>query len=185
MLCTSLRDEHNYSLSIHELGPLEKESTGVSFEKSVTSNRQTFQVFLRLTLHSRGCFHACISYQNQPINNGEFDIIVLSENERNNVERNVSTSGVSIYFEAYLYNAASCTSTPWHLPPMHTSSAQRRPSTALEEEDEDSASECHTPEKVKKPKKVYCYVSPKVGTPTLVPCPSLLIFGNKTHPAMV
>ena len=97
----------------------------------------------------------------------------------------MSTSGVSIYFEAYLYNAASCTSTPWHLPPMHTSSAQRRPSTALEEEDEDSPSECHTPEKVKKPKKVYCYVSPKVGTPTLVPCPSLLIFGNKAHPAMV
>ncbi|XP_026975826.1 apoptosis-resistant E3 ubiquitin protein ligase 1 isoform X5 [Orcinus orca] len=158
---TSLRDEHNYSLSIHELGPPEEESTGVSFEKSVTSNRQTCQVFLRLTLHSRGCFHACISYQNQPINNGEFDIIVLSENERNIVERNVSTSGVSIYFEAYLYNAANCTSTPWHLPPMHTSSAQRRPSTALEEEDEDSPSECHTPEKVKKPKKVYCYVSPK------------------------
>ncbi|ELV09893.1 hypothetical protein TREES_T100010342 [Tupaia chinensis] len=107
---TSLRDEHNYSLSIHELGPQEEESTGVSFEKSVTSNRQTCQVFLRLTLHSRGCFHACISYQNQPINNGEFDIIVL---------------------------------------------------TAVDEEDEDSPSECHTPEKVKKPKKVYCYVSPK------------------------
>ena len=61
-----------------QLGPPEEESTGVSFEKSVTSNRQTCQVFLRLTLHSRGCFHACISYQNQPINNGEFDIIVLS-----------------------------------------------------------------------------------------------------------
>lgn len=61
-----------------QLGPQEEESTGVSFEKSVTSNRQTCQVFLRLTLHSRGCFHACISYQNQPINNGEFDIIVLS-----------------------------------------------------------------------------------------------------------
>lgn len=44
----------------------------------MTSNRQTCQVFLRLTLHSRGCFHACISYQNQPINNGEFDMIVLS-----------------------------------------------------------------------------------------------------------
>ena len=118
----------------------------------MTSNRQTCQVFLRLTLHSRGCFHACISYQKQTINHGEFDIIVLSENKRNNIECNVSTSGVSIYFEAYLYNAANCTSVPWHLPPMHTSSAQRRPSTALEEEDEDSPSECHTPEKVEKPK---------------------------------
>lgn len=62
----SLREEHNYSLSIHELGPQEEENSEVSFEKSVTANRQTCQVFLRLTLHSRGCFHACISYQNQP-----------------------------------------------------------------------------------------------------------------------
>ena len=85
---------------------------GVSFEKSVTSNHQTFQVFLWLTLYSQGCFSACISYQNQPINNGEFDIIVLSENERNTTEHNVSTLGVSIYFEAYLNNAANFTSTP-------------------------------------------------------------------------
>ncbi|CAN0412821.1 unnamed protein product [Rangifer tarandus platyrhynchus] len=127
----------------------------------VTSIQQTFQVFLQLTLHSRGCFPACISYQNQPINNGELDIIVLSENERNIIERNVSTLGVSVYFEAYLYNTANFTSTPWHLPPMHTGSAQRWPSLALEEEDEDSPSECHTPEKVKKPKKAYCYLSPK------------------------
>lgn len=103
-----------------------------------------------------------------------------SENEKNIVERNVSTSGVSIYFEAYLYNATNCTSTPWHLPPMHMSSSQRRPSTAVDEEEEDSPSECHTPEKVKKPKKVYCYVSPKVGTPILAsksPCLSLHVIG--------
>lgn len=50
---------------------------------------------------------------------------------------------------------------------MHMSSSQRRPSTAIEEDDEDSPSECHTPEKVKKPKKVYCYVSPKVGASIL------------------
>lgn len=50
---------------------------------------------------------------------------------------------------------------------MHMSSSQRRPSTAIEEDDEDSPSECHTPEKVKKPKKVYCYVSPKVGVSIL------------------
>uniref|UniRef100_A0A7M4E9K5 Apoptosis resistant E3 ubiquitin protein ligase 1 n=1 Tax=Crocodylus porosus TaxID=8502 RepID=A0A7M4E9K5_CROPO len=157
----SLIDEHNYSLSIHELGPQEEESSDVLFEKSVVSNRQTCQVFLRLTLHRRGCFHACISYQNQPISNGDFDIIVLSENEKNIVERNVSTSGVSIYFEAYLYNATSYTNTQWHLPPTHLGSSQRRPSTATEDEDEDSPSDSQTPEKVKKPKKVYCYVSPK------------------------
>lgn len=85
-----------------------------------------------------------------------------SENEKNIVERNVSTSGVSIYFEAYLYNATSYTNTQWHLPPTHLGSSQRRPSTATEDEDEDSPSDSQTPEKVKKPKKVYCYVSPKV-----------------------
>ncbi|XP_075568972.1 apoptosis-resistant E3 ubiquitin protein ligase 1 isoform X2 [Pelecanus crispus] len=157
----SLIDEHNYSLSIHELGPQEEESSDVVFEKSVVSNRQTCEVFFRLTLHCRGCFHACISYQNQPISNGDFDIIVLSENEKNIVERNVSTSGVSIYFEAYLYDAPSYTNTQWQLPPTHLSSSQRRPSTATEDEDEDSPSDSQTPEKVKKPKKVYCYVSPK------------------------
>ncbi|NXY43972.1 AREL1 ligase, partial [Ceuthmochares aereus] len=157
----SLIDEHNYSLSIHELGPQEEESSDVVFETSVVSNRQTCEVFFRLTLHCRGCFHACISYQNQPISNGDFDIIVLSENEKNIVERNVSTSGVSIYFEAYLYDAPSYTNTQWQLPPTHLSSFQRRSSTATEDEDEDSPSDSQTPEKVKKPKKVYCYVSPK------------------------
>ncbi|XP_058018338.1 apoptosis-resistant E3 ubiquitin protein ligase 1 isoform X2 [Ahaetulla prasina] len=157
----SLIDEHNYSLLIHELGPQEEEPSDVLFEKSVMSNQQTCQVFLRLTLLRRGCFRACISYQNQPISNGEFDIIVLSEDEKNIVERNVSTSGVSIYFEAYLYNANSYTNTQWHLPPLNLGSFQRRLSTATEDEDEDSPSDSPTPEKVKKPKKVYCYVSPK------------------------
>ncbi|KAL7992563.1 hypothetical protein Chor_016819 [Crotalus horridus] len=157
----SLIDEHNYSLLIHELGPQEEEPSDILFEKSVMSNQQTCQVFLRLTLLRRGCFRACISYQNQPISNGEFDIIVLSEDEKNIVERNVSTSGVSIYFEAYLYNASSYTNTQWHLPPLPLGSFQRRLSTATEDEDEDSPSDSPTPEKVKKPKKVYCYVSPK------------------------
>lgn len=74
----------------------------------------------------------------------------------------MSTSGVSIYFEAYLYDAPSYTNSQWQLPLTHLSSSQRRPSTATEDEDEDSPSDSQTPEKVKKPKKVYCYVSPKV-----------------------
>lgn len=152
----SLTDQDAYTVDIHELGPLEEASAGVSCEKSVLSNRQTCQVFLRLTLHQRGCFHTCISYQNQPISNGDFDIIVLNENEKSAVERNVSTSGVGMYFDAYLYSTASTANSQWQLPPM-----QRRLSVATEDEDEDSPSDCSTPEKVKKPKKVYCYISPK------------------------
>lgn len=88
--------------------------------------------------------------------------LYLAENEKNIVERNVSTSGVSIYFEAYLYNAGGYANPQWHLPPLHLGSSQRRPSTATEDEDDDSPLDGQTPEKVKKPKKVYCYVSPKV-----------------------
>lgn len=91
-----------------------------------------------------------------------FTPVHLAEDEKNIVERNVSTSGVSIYFEAYLYNASSYANTQWHLPPLPLGSFQRRLSTATEDEDEDSPSDSLTPEKMKKPKKVYCYVSPKV-----------------------
>ncbi|XP_030069725.1 apoptosis-resistant E3 ubiquitin protein ligase 1 isoform X3 [Microcaecilia unicolor] len=148
-------DEENYGVDIHELGSSEETSTEACFEKSLVSDRQTCQVFLHLTLHRRGCFRTCITYQSQPISNGEFDIIVLNDLERSAVERNISTSGVSIYFDAYLYNTAN-TTTPLQLPPMH-----RRLSAATEDEDEDSPSGSQTPEKVKKPKKVYCYISPK------------------------
>ena len=48
------------------------------YNKSVSSNKQLCQVILRLTLRKMGCFRARISYKDQPLSNGEFDIIVLS-----------------------------------------------------------------------------------------------------------
>uniref|UniRef100_A0A4W5KBD6 Apoptosis-resistant E3 ubiquitin protein ligase 1 n=1 Tax=Hucho hucho TaxID=62062 RepID=A0A4W5KBD6_9TELE len=54
-----------------------------------------------------------------------------TENEKNCVEKNVSTTGISIYFEAYLYGSGNYSNYKGQ------------------------------PEKVKKPKKVYCYISPK------------------------
>nr|XP_014341342.1 PREDICTED: apoptosis-resistant E3 ubiquitin protein ligase 1 [Latimeria chalumnae] len=159
--CVSLNDDDNYNVEVYKLDSLEDERSEVLLDKSVVSNRQTCQVLLRLTLRKRGCFHACISYQNQPIGNGEFDIIVLTENEKNAVEKNISTSGVSIYFEAYLYSTANTTACQWKLPPAAMGFTLRRASTATEEEEEDSPSESQTTEKVKKPKKVYCYISPK------------------------
>ncbi|KAF7251591.1 Apoptosis-resistant E3 ubiquitin protein ligase 1 [Varanus komodoensis] len=86
-------DEHNYSLTIHELGPQEEEPSDVLFEKSVVSNQETCQILLRLTLLRRGCFRACISYQNQPISNGEFDIIVLSEGLKQLKQNEIETGG--------------------------------------------------------------------------------------------
>ncbi|XP_006632272.2 apoptosis-resistant E3 ubiquitin protein ligase 1 [Lepisosteus oculatus] len=158
----SLIDEDNYSVRIHPLGTQDEECSEDYYCKSVSSNKELCQVLLRLTIRKKGCFRTCISYQNQPISNGEFDVIVLSENEKNCVEKNVSTPGVSIYFEAYLYSTGNYANASWQLPASSLLAPQRRPSTANEdeEEDRDSPSEGQ-PEKVKKPKKVYCYISPK------------------------
>lgn len=158
----SLIDEDNYSVQVHELGTQNEENPENYYSKSVLSSKLQCQVLLRLTVRKKGCFHACISYHNQPISNGEFDIIVLSENEKNTVEKSVSTPGMSIYFEAYLYSTGNYSNSTWQLFPSALLVSQRRPSTANEEEDEerDSPSE-GTLDKVKKPKKVFCYLSPK------------------------
>ncbi|KAG2457905.1 AREL1 ligase, partial [Polypterus senegalus] len=158
----ALNDEHVYGVQVLPLDTQDEERSGDYFSKSVVSNKQLYQVLLKLTLLKKGCFRVCISYQYQTISNGEFDIIVLSENEKNTVEKNVSTPGMNIYFEAYLYNTGNYSNFFWQLPSSALLVPQRRLSTANEEdeEDRDSPSEGQV-EKVKKPKKVYCYISPK------------------------
>ncbi|XP_067312109.1 apoptosis-resistant E3 ubiquitin protein ligase 1 isoform X2 [Pseudorasbora parva] len=157
----SLVDEVNYSVHVHPLGTVEEEeSSDDCYSTSVSLNKPQCQVLMRLTFRKKGCFRACISYRDQPLNNGEFDIIVLSENEKNCVEKNVSTPGISIYFEAYLYNMGTYSSCPWQFLASSQLALQRRPSMGDEEEEHDSPVEGQS-EKVKKPKKVYCYISPK------------------------
>ncbi|KAK5916667.1 hypothetical protein CgunFtcFv8_011629 [Champsocephalus gunnari] len=155
----SLTDETNYSVHVASLGTGEDDSLEEYYSKSVTLNKQQCQVLLKLTLRKTGCFRARISYTDQPLSNGEFDIIVLSENEKACVEKNVSTPGISIYFEAYLYSNGNYSSS-WQLPASSLLAPQRRPSMGEEEDEHDSPVEGQ-PEKVKKPKKVYCYISPK------------------------
>lgn len=87
----------------------------------------------------------------------------ISENEKACVEKNVSTPGISIYFEAYLYSSGNYSSSSWQLPASSLLAPQRRPSMGEEEDEHDSPVEGQ-PEKVKKPKKVYCYISPKVSS---------------------
>lgn len=157
---TSLTDEANYSVHVHSLGTADDDSLEGLYSKSVSVNKQQCQVLLRLTLKKTGCFRARISYKDQPLSNGEFDIIVLSENEKACVEKNVSTPGISIYFEAYLYSSGNYSSSSWQLPASSLLAPQRRPSMGEEEDEHDSPVEGQ-PEKVKKPKKVYCYISPK------------------------
>ncbi len=85
----------------------------------------------------------------------------LTENEKNCVEKNVSTPGISIYFEAYLYSMGTYSSCPWQFLASSQLALQRRPSMGDDEEEHDSPVEGLS-DKVKKPKKVYCYISPKV-----------------------
>lgn len=61
-----------------KLGLGEEESSEDYYNTSVTFNKLQCQVLMRLTFKKKGCFRACISYKDQPLNNGEFDIIVLS-----------------------------------------------------------------------------------------------------------
>lgn len=91
----------------------------------------------------------------------------ISENEKACVEKNVSTPGISIYFEAYLYSSGNYSSSTWQLPASSLLTPQRRPSMGEEEDEHDSPVEGQ-PEKVKKPKKVYCYISPKVSSHLLL-----------------
>ena len=83
------------------------------------------------------------------------------------MEKNVSTPGISIYFEAYLYSSGNYSSSSWQLPASSLLAPQRRPSMG-EEEDENESPVEGQPEKVKKPKKVYCYISPKVSVQRLL-----------------
>uniref|UniRef100_A0A8C2PPJ9 Apoptosis resistant E3 ubiquitin protein ligase 1 n=1 Tax=Cyprinus carpio TaxID=7962 RepID=A0A8C2PPJ9_CYPCA len=156
----SLVDEVNYSMHVHPLGTVDEESSDDCYSTSVSLNKPQCQVLIKLTFRKKGCFRACISYRDQPLNNGEFDIIVLSENEKNCVEKNVSTPGISIYFEAYLYSMGTYSSCPWQFLASSQLALQRRPSMGDDEEEHDSPVEGQS-EKVKKPKKVYCYISPK------------------------
>lgn len=83
---TSFTAQQNKSLSwdsfefpcFSQLGTGDDDSLEEYYSKSVTLNKQQCQVLLKLTLRKTGCFRARISYTDQPLSNGEFDIIVLS-----------------------------------------------------------------------------------------------------------
>uniref|UniRef100_A0A3P9DU54 HECT-type E3 ubiquitin transferase n=1 Tax=Maylandia zebra TaxID=106582 RepID=A0A3P9DU54_9CICH len=131
----TLQIEPRDDVHVHSLGTADDDSLEGLYSKSVSVNKQQCQVL------------ACISYKDQPLSNGEFDIIVLSENEKACVEKNVSTPGISIYFEAYLYSSGNYSSSSWQLPASSLLAPQRRPSMGEEEDEHDSP--------------VYCYISPK------------------------
>lgn len=61
-----------------QLGTVDDDGLEDYYGKSVSLNKQQCQVLLKLTLRRTGCFRTRISYKDQLLSNGEFDIIVLS-----------------------------------------------------------------------------------------------------------
>ncbi|KAM8921191.1 apoptosis-resistant E3 ubiquitin protein ligase 1 [Pelodytes ibericus] len=138
-----LRDHESYTLSVSELGVVGMADD--CCQMTVCNGRQN-QILLHLILLHTGCFQATLRYQGQPISNGNFNIIVLSESEKAAVDNNVSRSGVGVFFEGYLYPPSS----PQNVP------GQQRPSSPTQNEEFELSIE-----RVKKPKKVYFYITPK------------------------
>ncbi|XP_053331602.1 apoptosis-resistant E3 ubiquitin protein ligase 1 [Spea bombifrons] len=143
-----LRDPESYTLTLSELGVVGM-ADGCS-QISLCNGRQN-RVLLHLTLHQTGCFQAALRYHGQLISNGHFNIIVLSDGEKAAVDDNVSRSGVGVFFEGYLYPTSSPTSLPAH----------QRPSSPSQSDESALSSNAPALERVKKPKKVYFYISPK------------------------
>ncbi|KAM4662803.1 apoptosis-resistant E3 ubiquitin protein ligase 1 [Discoglossus pictus] len=144
----SLKDLESYTLTMTELGVLD--TTSNCCQVTVCNGRQN-QVLLLLTVLQTGCFQATLRYQGQPISNGHFHIIVLSDSEKAAVENNVSRSGVGVFFEGYLHPPSNFPNTP----------GQRRSSSPNQEEEREASSDGIPHERMKKPKKVYFYISPK------------------------
>ncbi|KAM4690295.1 apoptosis-resistant E3 ubiquitin protein ligase 1 [Rhinophrynus dorsalis] len=146
--CDILRDPENYTLTLSELGVV-----GVAdgcFRITVCNGKYN-RVQLQLTLLQTGCYQATLRYQGQPIGNGHFQIIVLSDSEKATVDNNVSRSGVGVFFEGYLYPPSSATNI----------TGQHSPSSPKQEEENHRSTDGHTLDRLKKPKKVYFYISPK------------------------
>lgn len=61
-----------------QLGTVDEDSLEDCYSQTLSSNKLLCQVLLKLTLQRRGCYRARVSYQDQLLSNGEFDIIVLS-----------------------------------------------------------------------------------------------------------
>ncbi|XP_068110632.1 apoptosis-resistant E3 ubiquitin protein ligase 1 isoform X2 [Hyperolius riggenbachi] len=142
------KELERYTLSLSELGVV-----GMADEccqTSVCSGEQN-RVLLRLTLLQTGCFQATLRYQSHPISNGHFNIIVLSDEEKGAVEDNVSRSGVGVFFEGYLYPPSS----PANISALHV------PSSPNQREDSTGPFTSNSLERMRKPKKVYFYISPK------------------------
>lgn len=91
-----------------QLGTADDDSLEEYYSKSVSLNKQQCQVLLRLTLRRTGCFRARISYRDQPLSNGEFDIIVLNgEQPFHAVENRITTGEIELH-SSFIFLSSAC-----------------------------------------------------------------------------
>ncbi|XP_063222882.1 apoptosis-resistant E3 ubiquitin protein ligase 1 isoform X2 [Bacillus rossius redtenbacheri] len=121
-LCV-FRSEDNptqgYDVTITQVGSSEPAPCSVTLDYEQISHR----ICLQVCFPSEGCFHATVSYRGVELNNGDFDIIVLSSSDAALVQKNVASKNHNICYEARLVGVQG--------------------------------------ETLAKPRKVFCYVSPK------------------------
>ncbi|XP_038044972.1 apoptosis-resistant E3 ubiquitin protein ligase 1-like isoform X1 [Patiria miniata] len=110
----------DYCLQVTEIGSDRFDSVRPHYE--VKPSQDSRQLALRVRMESTGCYKALATYRTEKLSNGEFNILVLSENDFEKVKKNLDKKSTEGY-EATLLS--------------HNHSKQRRP------------------------KKVYCYISPK------------------------
>ncbi|XP_022090891.1 apoptosis-resistant E3 ubiquitin protein ligase 1-like [Acanthaster planci] len=109
----------DYCLQVTEIGSDTFDSKKPHYEVKPSQDRQ---LALRVRMETTGCYKALVTYRKEKLSNGEFNILVLSENDAEKVKKNLDKKSTEGY-EATLLT--------------HNNAKQRRP------------------------KKVYCYISPK------------------------
>ncbi|CAG2053499.1 unnamed protein product [Timema podura] len=132
-LCVFQSDENptqGYAVAITQSAPLTVQlfsqigcSDPVPCSVTLEYEEMSHRINLQVRFSCEGCFHAKVSYKGVELNNGDFDIIVLSCTDAALVHRNVASKNHNICYEARLVSVQG--------------------------------------ERLSKPKKVFCYVSPK------------------------
>ncbi|XP_078726681.1 apoptosis-resistant E3 ubiquitin protein ligase 1 [Lampetra fluviatilis] len=171
-----LQEEDAYSLSLTALGAVENEvyPGGVCYSYELHAAPALCQLSLRVEVQHVGCFRARITHRGgQPLANGDFDIIVLTDEEVAQVDKNVQRTGLSVYHEAFLQQAPSYAHVHWALPDCGPPTGPPESPPAMPGPSASAAAAAATwppalptsptvlADKMRKAKKVYCYISPK------------------------
>uniref|UniRef100_T1IIH2 HECT-type E3 ubiquitin transferase n=1 Tax=Strigamia maritima TaxID=126957 RepID=T1IIH2_STRMM len=87
-----------YNMIVTKAGEPEPTNSQATFNYDLETHRLTLQ----FCLTEEGCYRASITYRNEPLKTGDFNIIVLNAKEVDVVEKNVDKKSHNIWYEAKL-----------------------------------------------------------------------------------